>query len=339
MRTNPFNSMPLVPSSDSSWAVLLAGGDGTRLQSLTMKIAGDSRPKQFCSLFGGKTLLTQTQERLAPLFRSDQMVFVVTRHHEEFYREDLQDVADSRMIVQPRNRGTGVAIAAALFRILQFQTDPLVAFFPCDHYYSDDEAFGQTVAAAMEFAADRPSEIILVGAEATSPEVEYGWIEPGRTIQRSASIPLMRVNRFWEKPSLSKARDLLEQGSLWNTFVTIGYASTFLDLLRLQVPEAMPYIAAGMSRNNLDAVYRGVRQIDFSREVLGPLPDRLLVVRNAGSGWADLGNPQRVIDTLVRNRIEPAWLNEMRLVDGDESSHAGNEEHYLEELCNAASPK
>jgi mannose-1-phosphate guanylyltransferase len=339
MRTNPFNSMPSVSSGHSSWAVLLAGGDGTRLQSLTTKIAGDSRPKQFCPLFGGKTLLSQTQERLAPLFRPDQTVFVVTRHHEEFYRDDLQDVVDSRMIVQPRNRGTGVAIAAALFRILKLQNNPLVAFFPCDHYYSNDEAFGQTVAAAMEFAGDRPTEIVLIGAEAASPEVEYGWIEPGRTIQRFASIPLMRVNRFWEKPSLPKAGALLEQGCLWNTFVTIGYASTFLDLLRLQVPDAMPYVAAGLGHNNLEAAYRAVRPIDFSREVLTPLPGRLLVVRDTGSGWADLGTPERVIDTLVRNRIEPAWLNEMRLMAGDESSHAGNQEHYFGELWNATSPK
>ncbi len=339
MLTNPFNSMPSVSSGHNSWAVLLAGGDGTRLQSLTVKIAGDSRPKQFCPIFGGKTLLSQTQERLEPLFRPDQMVFVVTRHHEEFYREDLQDVVDSRMIVQPRNRGTGVAIAAALFRILEFQADPLVAFFPCDHYYSNDAAFVQTVAAAMKFAANCPSEIILIGAEATSPEVEYGWIAPGRTIQRSASIPLLQVSKFWEKPSLSRARDLLQQGCLWNTFVTIGYASTFLDLLRLQVPDAMPYIAAGLGCNNLEAAYRGVRQIDFSREVLSPLPSRLLLVRDAGSGWADLGTPERVIDTLVRNRIEPGWLNEMRLVAGDEPTHAGNQGHYLEALWNATSPK
>jgi len=315
MLTNPFSSMPSDSSGHSSWAVLLAGGDGTRLQSLTMKITGDCRPKQFCPIFGGKNLLTQTRERLAPLFCPDQMAFLVTRHHEEFYREDLQDVVDSRMIVQPRNRGTGVAIAAALFRILKLQDNPLVAFFPCDHYYSNEEAFVQTVAAAMDFAAGRPGEIVLIGAEATSPEVEYGWIEPGRVIQRSASIPLMHVRRFWEKPSWSKARDLMEQGCLWNTFVTIGYARTFLSLLRLQVPDAMPYIAAGMGRNNLDAVYRGVRPIDFSREVLAPLPGRLLLVRDAGSGWADLGNPGRVMDTLVRNRIEPAWLNEMRLIE------------------------
>lgn len=226
--------------------------------------------------------------------------------------------------MQPRNRGTGVAIASALFRILQLQTNPLVAFFPCDHYYSNDDAFAQTITSAMDLAADRPNAIILVGAEATYPEVEYRWIGPGRSIRRSAAIPLMTVTRFWEKPSVPKA---------------VGYASTFLELLRLQAPDAMPYIAAGLGRNNIEAVYRSVRPIDFSREVLAPLPDRLLVVRDAGSGWADLGNPARVIDTLVRNRIEPAWLNEMRLLEKqpgrssrhggaghvDESSHAGQQ--------------
>ena len=61
------------------WAVVLAGGDGTRLQDLTLKIAGDLRPKQFCSIFGGETLLAQTRARLESLFHVDRELFVVTR--------------------------------------------------------------------------------------------------------------------------------------------------------------------------------------------------------------------------------------------------------------------
>src|SRR5580658_8574168 len=127
------------------WAVLLAGGDGTRLRNLTFEIAGDARPKQFCRLWGGKSLLTQTRERLEPLFSRDRMTFVVTRAHEEFYCEDLRRADESRLIAQPQNRGTGIAISTALLRILQWELDPLVAFFPCDHYYSDDDAFARTI--------------------------------------------------------------------------------------------------------------------------------------------------------------------------------------------------
>jgi mannose-1-phosphate guanylyltransferase len=312
---SPKYSVSTASNRQRFWAVLLAGGDGTRLQSLTLKIAGDSRPKQFCRLFGGKSLLTQTEERLEPLFRHDRTLFVVTRDHERYYREDLGRAVPSRIIVQPQNRGTGVAIATALFHILQREANPFVAFFPCDHYYSNDDAFVSTIGSAMACAQEYPKSIILVGAEAHYPEIEYGWIEPGFVIRASGAMQLLRVNRFWEKPSLSQARALMSGGCLWNTFVTVGRASTFLDLLRSQIPDVMLDIASGVSRDELDGVYRGVRPIDFSREVLTLMPHRLLAVRDVESGWADLGNPTRVIDTLVRGRVEPAWLREMQALE------------------------
>src|SRR6266404_4040075 len=115
--------MPPGRRSRHRWAVVLAGGDGTRLQSLTLKIAGDSRPKQFCSIFGGETLLTQTRARLESLFHVDRELFVVTRAHETYYRDELRNVDDSRIIPQPLNRGTGVAVAVALLHILQRDAD------------------------------------------------------------------------------------------------------------------------------------------------------------------------------------------------------------------------
>src|SRR5271167_2548839 len=88
------------------WAVVLAGGDGTRLRELTHRITGDSRPKQFCQFFGGKSLLGHTSERIAPLFHEDRTLFVLARAHERFYRDELSEVDNQRKIVQPSNRGT-----------------------------------------------------------------------------------------------------------------------------------------------------------------------------------------------------------------------------------------
>jgi mannose-1-phosphate guanylyltransferase len=301
-----------VSSRQRSWAVLLAGGDGTRLQSLTRQIAGDSRPKQFCRIFGGKTLLGQTLERLDPLFRADRTMFVVTKAHEAFYREDLRRTDDSRILAQAQNRGTAVAIAAALLRIVQRDADAVVAFFPCDHYYSDDDAFASTVRAALTAAEEYPASLILVGAEAHHPEVEYGWIEPGLKLLGPSPAALSRVNRFWEKPSLPRARELLRCGCLWNTFVTIGRADAFLELLCAAMPDVVFRLAGVLTDNDLEWAYREVRAVDFSRDVLAPQPDRLLVLRDAASGWTDLGNPARVFHTLARNSIEPAWLSQVR---------------------------
>jgi len=86
-----------------AWAVILAGGDGTRLQKLTSKIAGDSRPKQFCRIFGNKSLLGHTRERLRPVFCETRTMFVVTKAHEEFYNDELSDAPGSNLVVQPAN--------------------------------------------------------------------------------------------------------------------------------------------------------------------------------------------------------------------------------------------
>ena len=298
-------------SNPHPWAIVLAGGEGTRLRSLTHRIVGDSRPKQFCRIFGGKTLLRQTCDRIEPLFRRDRTMFVVTRAHAPFYLADLSGTDDTRILVQPQNRGTGVAITAALLRVLEAEPGAIVALFPSDHYYSNDQAFQFSVESALRFAHTYTQSIILLGAEAQTAEVEYGWIEPGPVLATARTTHLLRVNRFWEKPSLVQARALLHAECLWNTFVTIGSAGAFLDLLTSQIPDVVGHVSASLRERGLEMAYEGVRAVDFSLEVLTPQADRLLVLRDAASGWADLGNPSRVIDTLVRNRIEADWLDEM----------------------------
>jgi mannose-1-phosphate guanylyltransferase len=295
-----------------AWAVILAGGDGTRLQKLTSKIAGDSRPKQFCRIFGNKSLLGHTRERLRPACRDTRTMFVVTKAHEEFYNDELSDAPASTLVVQPANRGTGVAIAAAVLRILQQDPDGIVAFFPSDHYFADDAGFRATVRSAIALATQQPESLILVGAAPRWPEVEYGWIEPGREIIDADGFSVRRVAHFWEKPGLRTARQLMHDGGLWNTFVTIGHSRAFLDLLMSTVPTVVSEIAAGHSLRDMDRAYCHVDLIDFSKHVLSPHAERLLVIPDGTSGWTDLGNENRVMGMLVENQIEPAWLQDMQ---------------------------
>ena len=92
-------------------------------------------------------------------------------------------------------------------------------------------------------------------------------------------------------------------------------AGAFLELLFSTIPAAMAEIAAALARGDLERIYREMEMIDFSKDVLSLEPRRLLVIPEAISGWADLGKPDRVIETLVENKIEPEWLREMRVVD------------------------
>src|SRR5882724_5254972 len=166
--------------ASEAWAVLLAGGDGTRLQALTTKIEGDTRPKQFCRMLGDETLLTQTRRRISPLFETDKIITVVTKKHEEFYSRELNDWPRTAVVAQPENRGTGVAIATAILMLRELDPEAIVAAFPCDHHYRNEHAFLDVIEAGIAIACDNSEAIILLGAEATYPETEYGWIEPVR---------------------------------------------------------------------------------------------------------------------------------------------------------------
>jgi len=127
-----------------------------------------------------------------------------------------------------------------------------------------------------------------------------------------SGIPLFNVNRFWEKPPLAEAQHLMKTGGLWNTFVTIGYGGAFLKLLTGTVPLAVSELSRALTQGNSDAAYRDMEAIDFSKHVLSQNQRQLLVIQDEVSGWADLGNPVRVIETLIRNRIVPSWLRKMR---------------------------
>src|SRR6185369_7721501 len=98
------------------WAVILAGGDGTRLQSITRAITGDDRPKQFVPVIGGSTLLDQTRSRVALSVASARTLFVVTEKHRRFYQSLTRSVSQNLLLEQPANKGTAPAILYALLR-------------------------------------------------------------------------------------------------------------------------------------------------------------------------------------------------------------------------------
>jgi len=296
----------------SMWAVVLAGGDGTRLQELTLKVHGDARPKQFSSIMGATSLLGHTRVRLRRIFHDDRVMFVVKRDHKEFYDDELSDVDTSRIIAQPSNRGTGVAIMAAILRLLQLNTAAIVGFFPSDHYFADDAAFAATVQSAIEISKTHRDSIVLIGAKPQWPEVEYGWIEPGAQVTSDSHTPFFTVSRFWEKPQHATAQYLMRTGALWNTFVTVGRTLSFLKLFTDTLRQAMTQVSDALARGNMDVAYRQIETIDFSKDVLSRDQRKLLVIPDKNSGWADLGNPLRVMETLIRNRIEPSWFRKIR---------------------------
>jgi mannose-1-phosphate guanylyltransferase len=303
------------PNEIHRWGVILAGGDGTRLRALTRFVSGDDRPKQFCPLLGRRTLLAQTRLRIAACILPSRTVFALRKAHEPFYSRELEEVPPTQMVVQPSNRGTLPAILWSLLHVIQRDQHAAVAFFPSDHSYSNEEKFVDGVESAFDLTEVNSRSVILLGATPKQPEVEYGWIEPGAAVASRFGRYLMPVKRFWEKPSCQDAEGLWAQGCLWNTFVMVGRASAFVEMIQRAVPNMYrafePILALPnpeMEAEMMQSVYEKLPIADFSKEVLSVSAEMLAVARLGDVGWSDLGDPRRLITTLLKRGIENPWV-------------------------------
>lgn len=288
------------------WAVILAGGDGTRLQSMTRAITGDNRPKQFVPVVGGSTLLNQTQRRVALSIEPSRTLIVVTEKHSRFYQPLANELAPDLLIEQPANKGTAPAILYALLRIAARSPKAIVALFPSDHFFADDEEFMAHVDIAFDAAQAQPETITLLGITPSGPETEYGWIEPHQSVLGNASRSITRVKKFWEKPSAPLAASLMARGCLWNSFVMVGRVEAFLRLTRAALPELFTSFVAttrtfesACEKQAVADLYARIEDTNFSHQVLAARPNDLAVMRVADVGWSDLGEPSRVLATLA----------------------------------------
>ncbi len=308
-------SMKSKPSVEK-FAVILAGGEGSRLKALTRVILGDDRPKQFCPILNGETLLGVTRERVSLRIRPENILFSLTQQHQTFFMPLLRDVSKQQLVVQPENKGTAPAILYSLLRLAKMAPEATVAFFPSDHYFSDDEAFMDQVETALGAVETDPHSIVLLGIEPESPETSYGWIEPCNKLSNGlTNRTVSRVRRFWEKPSASAADRLMEKGCLWNSFVMVGKVETFLSLIQRRLPDLSRAFTAlsdtfgtPTERTTIRTLYARISEINFSSEVLEESANELSVMRIARVSWSDLGEPRRVIGKLKDLGVEPHWL-------------------------------
>jgi len=302
------------------WALILAGGDGVRLRGLTRRISGDSRPKQYCPLYDGETLLERTRRRSTLVAEPQRQVVVVTRPHEPYYRYLLDQMPSDRVVVQPENRGTAPGILYPLVRIARLAGDTPVVVLPSDHHVVDDEALAVHLRAAVEAVTRRPEIVVLLVMDAGSPETDYGWIEPAATPLGDAGAVLFPIRRFWEKPGPTLAQRLMRGGCLWNSFMMVGTVSAFFALVRETMPELMtPFEWLGSARTPEDeatrarGLYARLPSVNFSDGGLVRGTHRLATLPVKDVEWSDWGHPARVIATLHRCGSRPAWLTDIEL--------------------------
>jgi mannose-1-phosphate guanylyltransferase len=293
------------------YAVILAGGGGTRLWPLSRP----ETPKPFLPLLGARSLLQLTVDRLVghpdlPLGIDD--VTVVTDHrYAGLVREQLPDI---RILVEPAGRNTAAAVALATLRI-ERPADEVMIVLPADHQIQDEVAHRRVIAAAARLAQgafDMETPLITLGVHPDRPATEYGYLVPELMTHRTTDgIDAAPLRAFEEKPNRERAMALLgDPGTAWNAGVFVWRRDAIRAALERYTGLLTLLGTVGAADSGLAAAYDQLRPMSVDQAVLeGAAGDHRVVMASLDSGWSDLGGWTALLEAIGGSgsgRVVPA---------------------------------
>jgi mannose-1-phosphate guanylyltransferase len=300
-----------VSQEHSRYGVVLAGGEGRRLEPFVRRLRGDALPKQYVTFLGTRSMLDHSWDRAEQLLPRERVLTIVTRSHLGFpeVRRHLASRPSGTVIIQPANKETGPGVLLPLLYLRHRDPDAVVAIFPSDHCIVEEGLFVGYVDLAFRAVERDPSRVVLLGVEPDGPEEEYGYIVPEDGWQSEVTAGLPRVARFVEKPAPHVAKPLMAQGALWNTMVMVCQVRTLFLFIARVAPALYAAFAEidraiGTSHEHtvMEEVYERLEPANFSRQVMEPLaglPDAAMVmVPMRGVGWSDWGSEERIVSML-----------------------------------------
>lgn len=213
------------------YGLVLAGGKGSRLYPLSR--AGE--PKQFLKLINDKSFLVNTVERITPIINKDNIYVVTNMEYKEKIKEELKDINENNIFVEPANKETATCIGLSAVKLLKQDADAVMVVLPSDHYIQGEKVYTDTLSQAIELA-NRRRCIVTLGIDPARPETGYGYIEMGE--RTTGNIPTYKIARFTEKPNLEVAKDFLLKGTyLWNSGMFVFRADVILREIEKYLPK------------------------------------------------------------------------------------------------------
>ena len=285
---------------EHTYAVIMAGGGGTRLWPVSRK----EKPKQLLPLLGKETLFQGTVARLEKLFPPERILVVTVAEQAREMREQVPSIPDENYLIEPAPRGTAsvVALAAAVLR----KRDPqaIMAMQTADHHIRNKDLFHYLISTA--FSVAEKGYLVTLGITPTFPSTGYGYIQQGDALDGDYKYPVFTVKRFKEKPDEATAHQLLRSGDhSWNSGMFVWRVDTILAEIEKQMPDlhaAVEKIASAWDTPNrkevIEKLWYGLKSQTIDYGIM-ERAEKVAVLPAGGLGWSDVGSWDSLFEVLL----------------------------------------
>lgn len=279
----------------------MAGGSGKRLWPLSRQ----GEPKQLLPLFDGRSLLQLAYERVLQVVDAEQVLVCAGAAYADVVAEQLPGLLPENMLGEPEGRDSLNAVAWPAAVLARRDPQAVVAVVTADQLITPVETFAAALDAGFRLATDDPGVLVTFGVVPTSPHTGYGYLARGADLPGYGTASV--VDEFKEKPDLATAERYLASGRYWwNAGMFVWRAATFLEQLRLLLPQTHARVLELAEQpDRLAEIYPGLLKISVDYAVLEPVSRGEASAHVAAIAldidWADVGSFEALHEVLAHD--------------------------------------
>lgn len=288
-----------------NYAVIMAGGSGTRLWPLSRK----NKPKQFQALVSDKTLLQETYDRIKKILPDKQIFVSATPEYEAEILKQLPSLPKENCILEPSVRNTTAAHGFIAIHLLRLDPNAIFTTLPSDHAIQDVDAFVKATKTAFTTIEKYPDKLITLGITPTAPETGLGYIKIGIEFDQINDEKIYKIETFCEKPDLETAKKYITDWSyLWNSANYMARADALLGWIKKYRPasyEILEQIDQLIKKNGdpekIKALYDTIDKEQLADSIVEQRDFESLVIP-VNLGWSDIGNWGALYDLISKSK-------------------------------------